>query len=179
MAILNFFPADKAGYHDPKNPLMIQAVITYILRAKEDHKIKVRFYGGRNFLIDSVQGIIDQFYAVRLVYHKGETIQGRHFVLSFSEEYDRVTALQANYIAQRICYDIGDEYQIIYAVHEDSTNLHVHFFINATSLYNGKMLNFGKQTVREIQNITKLILKIPSLWYGAKPVRLITDIDQI
>ena len=50
MAILDFFPVDKPGYHDPKNPLLIQNEIPYILRAKEDHIIKVRFYGGRNFI---------------------------------------------------------------------------------------------------------------------------------
>lgn len=177
MAILDFFPVDKPGYHDPKNPLLIQNEIPYILRAKGDHIIKVRYYGGRNFLLGSVQDIIDQFYTVRAIFHKGDTIQGRHFVLSFSNEYDNITPLQANYIAQNICEDLGQEYQILYAVHEDSKHLHVHFFINATSLYNGKMLNFGKQKIREIQHITKMILGMPHLWCGGRPIRLITDLE--
>lgn len=175
MAVLKFCSIDKDPYNDPKNPLLIKAIITYILRAKEDQNTHVRFYGGRNFIIGSLQDIITQFYTVRNVYHKGETIQGRHFVLSFSSEYENVTPYQAALIAENICDDLSDGYQIIYAVHEDTDNLHVHFFINSTCIYNGKMLNYGKQKLYEIRSVIELQLKIPSLWCGARPMRLFCD----
>ncbi len=169
MAILKIVALDHKNL-DPRNPLLIRNELQYILRAKGDNQITVKYYGGRNFLFGAPSDIITQFYAVRNVFHKSPNIQARPFVLSFGEE-EHVYPFQANYIAQNICEEFVD-YQILYAVHEDSSHLHIHFLINSVNIYDGKMLNFGKQTITRIEYFFRQILQMPTIWCGERPLNL-------
>lgn len=76
-----------------------------------------------------------------------------HFVLSFDNdtEYD-VTPVMAYNIAGRML-SLFDGHQAVYAVHEDTDNLHVHFMINATSFYNGSKIENKRTTFENIKQI--------------------------
>lgn len=60
----------------------------------------------------------------------------RHSELSFSRE-EGVTAEQANQFAQAIIQHYAPEYQIIYAVHGNTENVHIHFVMNQISYVDG------------------------------------------
>lgn len=76
------------------------------------------------------------------VFGKNRGLRLRHFILSFSpteaqslgervyETLDEVARVVAGYYARN--------YQIIYAVHENSENPHIHFVMNTVSYTNGR-----------------------------------------
>lgn len=73
-----------------------------------------------------------------------------HFVLSFDNYTESdITPVMAYNIAGRIL-TLFDGHQAIYAVHEDTDNLHVHFMINATSFYNGRKIENKRDTFENI-----------------------------
>lgn len=132
---------------DSKNPNLISNEIMYILN---DFKMKHGYWGGYNFLrLMDVQDIIMQFNTPKNIYHKENYISIRHFVLSFSPEFDDVTPYQAAQIADRIAEIFASEYQVIYAVHENTDNPHIHFLVNPINIHTGKLLNIGKATYRK------------------------------
>ena len=76
-----------------------------------------------------------------------------HFILSF-DRYNE------HYITPMTAYNIGrkilalvDGHQAVYAVHEDTGNLHIHFMVNATDFYNGRKIENKRET---FENITEL-----------------------
>lgn len=65
---------------------------------------------------------------------KGKRV--RHSVLSFSEE-ENVTTEQAGKFAQEIIQFYAPEFQITYAVHENTEDIHIHFIMNQISYKDG------------------------------------------
>ena len=73
---------------------------------------------------------------VARAYNKYTGQRLRHSILSFSEN-DHVTLEQAYIIADAAARFYKDLYQIIFAIHEDTDNLHVHFVMNQVSYITG------------------------------------------
>ena len=65
---------------------------------------------------------------------KGKRV--RHSVLSFDER-ENVTPEQANEYAQAIIQHYSPEYQIAYAVHTNTSNVHIHMVMNQVSYLDG------------------------------------------
>ena len=116
--------------------------------------------------------MINQFYAVRHVSGKYRGIQIRHYILSFSAEYDKVTAYQAYRIGDEIAKIFRADHQVLFAVHEEKDNLHIHFLVNTIDLHTGRALNNGKTFLRNLLQQISYILALPSTWSGKTPVRL-------
>ena len=114
-----------------KNPNLINQEIHYILNP---HKMYHNYWGGCNFIIADIDDVIMQFKAVKNVYQKENYVQLRHFVLSFSPDYDIVNSYQANCIAYEVCESFHDYHQMIFAVHENKEHLHIHFLLNTISI---------------------------------------------
>lgn len=114
-----------------------------------------------------------QFNAPKNIYHKENYISIRHFILSFSPELDDVTPYQAAQIADRVAEIFADEYQVIYAVHENTDNPHIHFLVNPVNIHTGKLLNIGKATYRNLLIDIRVILQCPSMNGHHKPIELI------
>lgn len=144
--------------------------INYIM---QPHKIAHNFYGGYGFLMGNTENIISQFYAVRYLLCKEKGIQLRHMILSFSDEFENVTPYQASKIAQEICGFFYPEYQIIYAVHEDTNNIHIHFLINTVNVYTGNLLNMDKRLFYNLMTEITIILQIYGSRYFRHPIKLI------
>lgn len=103
--------------------------------------------------------------AVRFKKTKG--IQLRHFVLSFSpEELDDPEVVYE--IACHVARFIGRDYQIVFAVHENTDNLHIHFMQNSVSYTTGHKYNGSKKEYYSFVNFLSELLKFT---YG---VHLIT-----
>lgn len=74
---------------------------------------------------------------VSRAYWKYSNCRLRHWVVSFSEE-DNVTLEEVRQIADRSAAFYKSRYQIIYAIHTDTDNIHVHFVMNRISYRDGK-----------------------------------------
>ena len=72
-----------------------------------------------------------------VAYHKDKGGHLRHMVLSFTPAETESPAL-VHAIAYEVAWYYGQRFQIIWGVHEDKENLHVHFAMNRVSYWNGK-----------------------------------------
>lgn len=100
--------------------------------------------------------------SVAMHFKKESGVQLRHFVLSFSPEEldDPIIVYQ---IAYSIATFIGQEYQVIFAVHENTPNLHIHFMFNSISYVDGHRY-YGKK--KDYYQLVNFIKELFSDYYG-------------
>ena len=111
---------DENTYHDVTN---------YIFNPE-----KAAYIGGAG--ISSSQTAAEEMQAVAVKFGKDKGKRVRHSVLSFDER-EHVTAVQANKYAQEIIQHYSSEYQIAYAVHTNTDNVHIHMVMNQVSYLDG------------------------------------------
>ena len=156
MATIKF--ANEAGKYADANAL--ETVIAYILQT---HKTPSRIVGG--YGVDP-QTAAESMHAVSQHFRKDYGIRLRHFILSFyPQETPQIHMAQK--IAAQICSYIGKRYQIVYALHEDTAMLHLHFVFNSVSYVDGFKYHGSKEDYYTLLNfiwgvllpygITKLI----------------------
>ena len=168
MAVFNIIQHDK----DPYRETYIAEKITYILRPD---KIISNQWGGYLFLKTTKEDAIGQFYIVRDTYHKSHCIPLQHYVISLDPywEYD-ITPYQLSCIASLICQEFAFcQYQVIYAVHEDRSQLHAHILVNTVSLADGKIFTSNQMSFKALLKRVKFILKSYRLWHGTRALKLL------
>lgn len=88
-------------------------------------------------------------------YGKSNGLHLRHMVLSFSKyeltELGDDAIGEIYKIAKYTAQYYANEYQIVYAIHEDTGNCHVHFVMNTTSYVNGKKYRGDKADYYQFQ----------------------------
>lgn len=90
-------------------------------------------------------------------YDKDSGVRARHFVLSFPR--NEVSSPKKAYeIAQKIAPAISSDYQTVYAVHEDTPNLHIHFVHNSVN-YDGERFKGTYAESHALENEIKGVLK--------------------
>ncbi|MCD8015650.1 MAG: relaxase/mobilization nuclease domain-containing protein [Lachnospiraceae bacterium] len=167
MAVFKVVPPSKDKYEIG----YIRKKIEYILQPS---KILSNEWGGLNFLFSSEESIINQFYIVRNILHKQSCVPLMHFVFSLDGYYDEdIHPSQMGCIAYQICKMLArDQYQIIYAVHEDTNQLHTHFLLNTTNLYTGRQYQFYNRDLQTFLDLLETLLRCPNLWRGHYKIKL-------
>ena len=78
----------------------------------------------------------EQMQIVSHAYRQDHGIRLRHWIISFEKGEIR-DAWHANQFAQQACWFYAERYQILYSVHEDAQNIHIHFVMNMISFQDG------------------------------------------
>ena len=114
------------GYDNIDAP---EKLIDYILR-------KARFYGG--CAVD-VNHAAEQMHFVKEAWNAVDGRQMYHFIVSFCDkELYSIDIDDAIGLVESICNYLGEERQIIYGIHLDTDNLHIHFAMNTVSYRDGR-----------------------------------------
>lgn len=92
---------------------------------------RVRFYGGYNVDINRAD---EQIMLVKNYYRKDDGRKMRHFIVSFDDD---ISAYDAYVLGWRIAAFYANRYQIVFGVHEDTDNVHIHFVFNTVSFADG------------------------------------------
>ncbi len=117
--------------NDPyNNESSIFNLIDYALRNKRTGK-PVRYYGGYNVEFSNAA---EQMVLVKQYFNKWEKRKMRHFIVSFDE---KIALYDAYILGWQIAAYYGDRYQIVFGVHEDTVNVHIHFVFNTVSFVDG------------------------------------------
>ena len=102
-------------------------------------------------------------------------------IISFSPE-EKVTAEQAMYVLEHFAKDVlGDDYEVVYAVHTDREHMHGHLIWNSVSMTTGKKYNSPKSNWKNhLQTITnkycdELGLSIMPAEYSKNPKNISRD----
>ena len=134
--------------------------------------------GGINCLPDTA---FEQMEETKNIFHKTGKRQGYHVIISFSPE-EKVTAEQAMYVLEHFAKDVlGDDYEVVYAVHTDREHMHGHLIWNSVSKTTGKKYNSPKSNWKNhLQPITnkycdELGLSIMPAEYSKNPKNISRD----
>ena len=134
--------------------------------------------GSINCLPDTA---FEQMEETKNIFHKTGKRQGYHVIISFSPE-EKVTAEQAMYVLEHFAKDVlGDDYEVVYAVHTDREHMHGHLIWNSVSMTTGKKYNSPKSNWKNhLQPITnkycdELGLSIMSAEYSRNPKNISRD----
>ena len=91
-------------------------------------------------------------------FNKNDGVQLRHYVISFEHSEVRNPKI-ANDIAVKISAYIGQLYQVVFAIHEDEENLHIHFIVNTVSYIDGRRYGGTHQEFSEMMNYISNVLR--------------------
>ncbi len=134
--------------------------------------------GGINCLPDTA---FEQMEETKNIFHKTGKRQGYHVIISFSPE-EKVTSEQAMYVLEHFAKDVlGDDYEAVYAVHNDREHMHGHLIWNSVSMTTGKKYNSPKNNWKNhLQPITnkycdELGLAIMPAEYSRNPKNISRD----
>ena len=134
--------------------------------------------GGINCLPDTA---FEQMEETKNIFHNTGKRQGYHVIISFSPE-EKVTAEQAMYVLEHFAKDVlGDDYEVVYAVHTDREHMHGHLIWNSVSMTTGKKYNSPKSNWKNhLQPITnkycdELGLAIMPAEYSRNPKNISRD----
>lgn len=143
------FAVGNGKYHDQS---AIQDVISY---CQNPQKTINHYCGG---LAVNYHHAAQQMDDIALAYGKQHGVRLRHMVLSFSPD-EQIHPLRVNWIGRQIAAYYSGRFQIIYAVHEDTENLHIHFVMNMVSYIDGKKYEGGRQDYYLFQQHVRKTLK--------------------
>lgn len=121
----------------------------YALVGKPDKRI--RYYGGYNVVLSRAD---EEIVLVKQYFQKTDRRLMRHFTVSFNDE---TSAYDAWILGWRIAAYYADRYQIVFGVHENTDNIHIHFVMNTVSFVDGLKYSGG---YGDLYNLTSYADKI-------------------
>lgn len=136
MALFKFLNGKGRYHNDDARTNMAE----YILNP---YKAKHGYIGGAYVNMESIESIVHSMDKIAQQFGKTNGVQLRHFVLSFLPQ-ETCDPREACRIGREIMSFVGQEYQAIFAVHENTANLHIHFMLNSVSHVNGDRY-YGKR----------------------------------
>lgn len=132
-----------------------QDAISYITNPS-----KAAYIGGAG--ITSIDSAAKEMAQIANIFGKTSGKKLRHSVLSFGEN-EAVTPKMADSYAREIIQYYAPEYQIVYAVHENTDDLHIHFVMNHISFVDGHRYAGKKQDYYAFQRHMKQVTHLPIL----------------
>ena len=109
----------------------VEKTINYAFRFGD-----MQLVGGLGVVLTNADDIAEQFHVIKRVYSKTTGKQVVHIVFSV----DRGTFLRTEHV-KKLGYLLagyfGKERQVVFGVHTDTTNLHIHMIINTVAYTNG------------------------------------------
>lgn len=126
-------------------------VINYIL----NHAV---YSGAEN--IWSINTAADEMLNAAVFFNKNSGKRVRHSVLSFGA-WEGVTPEMADEFARKIILHYADRYQIVYAVHANTDEVHIHFVMNMISFVDGERYDGKKDDYYEFIEHMKSVVHRP------------------
>lgn len=116
----------------------VHNLIHYVTHDKKTHLL-LDYIGSPN---TDISKATEQFLYVKQHYNKMSGRQMRQFVVSFNKKCC-ISSVDAYYIGMMICRFYAERYQIVFGVHQDTDNIHIHFALNTVSYVDGKKYREG------------------------------------
>ena len=120
---------------------------------------KATYIGGCS--ISSAQMAATEMEQTAVFFGKNSGKRVRHSIVSFDQR-EHITPEQANICAQKIIQHYAHEYQIVYAVHTNTNEVHIHLIMNQISYLDGHRYGGKKKDyydfMRHIRCVTHLVV---------------------
>lgn len=142
--------------------LQVGREVTYV--TNDIKTLEGLYVGARN--ISDVSNAVDEMMQVKRFYQKLDGRVALHGIISLDEdESAKENAWKLMFLCDELMERVFPDNQIVYAVHTNTENLHVHFIANTVGL-DGKKIHMEKNFMREVFEpaVNELALK-----YGFSP----------
>ncbi|MDO4330510.1 MAG: relaxase/mobilization nuclease domain-containing protein, partial [Lachnospiraceae bacterium] len=154
MARIGFSPNSRKNNY--RNDDAVEKVIRYVFDCK---KTPNAIIGALGATITDTDLMINQFLKVQEYYHKRKGKRIIHFYISFSnEEMERFILEDYRQIGYYIADYFSDEYQVAFALHENTTHYHIHFVVNPVNCKTGKKYHWQWSDTYKIKQILKCFI---------------------
>lgn len=121
----------------------VSNLIYYITNPQKCHSGCIGAQGVGN---RSLYEILKQMMKTKQNYNQTQGRLVLHYVVSFSnEEMQIINPIDALHIGYEIAANLFPGHQVIFGVHEDTDNLHIHFVVNSTNYYTGQQFSAGRR----------------------------------
>ncbi|WDV44087.1 relaxase/mobilization nuclease domain-containing protein [Clostridiaceae bacterium M8S5] len=146
----------------------LRRVIEYILR---DDKTKLGLYSGYNCDADNAY---NDFVMTKRNYNKETGRQYIHFVQSFSNREEIKPETAKAIVDELVLFHKFNGFQVVYATHTDTDNLHTHFVLNTVNLHDGMKWKMSKEELQELKDYSDQICRKYNLMitHGKKGMHL-------
>lgn len=154
MPILKAINKQYTSNRDLKN------LVLYAVRAD---KCFNQNYGAQGIIKGTAEEMYQQMMIVKRYFRKKSGRQSLHYVLSFDTNESEYIGIQE---AMEIGYRLAEYlhgFQIVFGIHTDTDDLHMHFIINSVSYINGKKINMGPTELQWMKNMVQQMVKGYSL----------------
>lgn len=143
-----------------ENEDAVENVISYIMRLNN-----YNLMGGYGILVTTPFNIAEQFYHVKEAYGKNGGKQILHIVFSV-ERTLFFTPVQVRNLGYMLADYFGKERQVIFAVHDDTEQLHIHMGINTVAYTNGRYCAYFE--LEDLKRYARQCMKefIDMVWFG-------------
>lgn len=135
---------------------------------------KCGLYGAQGLLVGTADSMCANIMAEKREFSKDSGRMAIHIIVSFDQYMMKYINPE---VALRIGYDICAEcfpgFQIIFGVHDNTDNLHIHFVVNTVSYYTG--MKFSKS----IYDFQKIIAEMERIVNAYKPINYVNTIDEL
>ena len=118
--------------------------------------------------ITSMGSAAEEMEQTAISFNKNKGKRLRHSVLSFTNR-EKISPEQANQFAGEIIKHYAPEYQIAYAVHNNTENIHIHFVMNQISYVDGHRYRGQKKDYYDFQRHMKIVTHLPIILAKDRP----------
>lgn len=139
----------KGKYHDSDAK---EDVIKYVLN---QNKTPHGYIGGYNIDMSDPVGSMQ---SVSLGFGKEKGVQIHHLIISFNKN-ELTDYNVANQIANRLSQYVGQRYQTVYAVHENTDHIHFHLLFNSVSYLDGSKYYGRLEDFKPIEAYARKLLR--------------------
>ena len=159
--------------------------IAYILNPEKTANGK--YTGAGNCLLSTAYStMID----TKKLFGKTNGRQGYHFVLSFAENDILDEKLCMQIVEEFADAYLGENYEYVYAVHNNTEHMHAHLVFNSLDRYSGKKYRYEKgdwaKTIQPITNrlckkygLSEIAFETKDGFYKTKRERILEQVEQI
>lgn len=164
-----------SGY---KSPEEMNNLISYIV--SEDRHIIKGLTGGRMITTGSPEMVCEQMMEVKQYFKKECGRYMRHILVSFSNYELQYLGVDEVYkIAMQIC-SFFRWYQTIFAIHQETGQIHIHIGVNTVSFLDGGKLRFVLWELKEYVNqiVGSYVPAIP-LNLGVREIRNVESMEEL
>ena len=126
----------------------LENIVNYVLNESKSFGV----IGGQGVLLNNPS----QHMKTVKEYYCQDGKQAQHFWLTFADN-EYITPLDAYAIGYEVC-NLFPEYQIVFALHQDTDHLHMHWAMNPVSIVTGRKFNFGFKESFELRTQLAKIL---------------------
>lgn len=167
--------AIKSGF---KSPEEMNALIEYII--SEDRHVINGLDGGRMIITGSSEFVYEQMMEVKQYFRKECGRYMRHIIVSFSNyELQHLGANEIYKIAMQIC-SFFKWYQTIFAIHQETGQIHIHIGVNTVSFLDGNKLRFALWELKNYVNqIVGRYVPAISLNLGVREVKNVESMETL